>query len=352
MQLFRVFSADAALIAIVFLIALALLVFAFARGKSGELLLGLLIYIWWIVSSPFIYVDKTVRQIAASSRDKSNHDPENEQYLISRWLLILRGAVVAVALVILASSVASGWEDFLPSKWLRMQESALSKERSNTQLKVNRVTEQIRALDSDWRDHKDDLIKKRQDKRSQDASAAAAANRTIENNLASDPSASQSLKTLKAYLDRQKHDSLPAIDEARRTAGTLIQEVSLANPDVLNTYVENWHASYLNALPETLSPDEMRNVIQPDLATDKNDLQVLNDNLTALNQQIQNVQREEEYHPGDFLLDIMKGVFAFIFFVWGLGLLLEALLLGVFIARDVHLIRLGKQPAAPETATE
>lgn len=342
MHLFRIISSDALIIAIVFLISLALLVVLFAREKSGGLLFGLMVYIGWIFSSPFIYVRRTISQIASSIGDQSHRDAENEQYLISRLLLIMRGAVVTVAIVILASSVATGWEDFLPSKWLRVQDSIISGQLSNLQKQIDGTNEQIKALDDAWSKNKDELIKQHQAKRSQDALSATAANRTIENSLVMEPAATQSLNTVHAYLDRQKHDSVSEVDEARRTARSLIRELSLARPDDLNAYVENWHAYYLNSLPETLSSDQLRNVLQPDLEPDKNTLRRLSETSTERKQQLQNVQREESYNPGDFLLDILKGIIAFIFWVWGLGLLLEALLLGIFIARDVHMIRLEK----------
>jgi hypothetical protein len=351
-HLIQVLSTDGLMIAIVFLIALALLVFAFARERSGALLLGLAGYIGWIFSSPFIYVKKTVEQIASTRDEPSSRDPGNEQYLISRLLLISRGAVVAVALVILASSVATGWEDFLPSKWLRVQDSFLSRQLSNFQTQADSTRAQIKALDDDWSSHKDELIKQHQEKRAQDASSAVAANLAIATNMAKAPATAQSLNTVRAYLDRQKHDSIPEINETRRTARNLIQELSLTDPDDLNAYVGNWCSSNLNSLPENLSPDELQYLLQPDLAPDKNRLRNLNSDLAATQQQLQNVQREEEYHPTDFLLDIVKGIFAFIFFVWCFGLLIEALLLGIFIARDVHLIRLEKCPPSTSTLPE
>jgi hypothetical protein len=233
-----------------------------------------------------------------------------------------------------------------------VQDALISRQQSSSETQADRLRDQIKTLDDDWSTHQDELIRQHQAKRSQDASSAVEANGAIESNLAKEPTTAQSLKTVHAYLDRQKHDSVPEIDEARRTARILIQELSLADPNDLNAYVENWHASQLNTLPETLSPDQLRDVLQPDLVPNKSSLQGLSDSLAVTQQQLQNVQQAEEYHPRDFLLDIAKGILAFIFFVWGLGLLLEALLLGTFIARDVHLIRLEKRPpistASPE----
>ena len=311
-----------------------------------------LAYVGWAFSSPFIYVKESARQIASTRGDGSSRDPSNEQYLISRLLLISRGAVVALAMVILASSVATGWEDFLPSKWLRVQESFLSDQCSKLQIQISSLNGQLKTLDGDWDSHKDDLVRQHQAKRAQAASAATAANGAIESRMANTPATAQSLNTVRAFLGRQKDDSIPQINERLRNASNLIQELSLNDPDDLNAYVGNWYISKLNSLPETLSPDELRNVLQPDLAPDKDRLQNLSNALAATQRQLQGVQREEEYHPTDFLLDLLKGVFGFIFFVWFFGLLIEALLLGIFIARDVHLIRLEKCPPASATLPE
>jgi hypothetical protein len=349
-QLLSVYSSDALLIAIVFLVSLSIFVFLFAKEKSGGLLLGLLGYIGWIFSSPFIYVQETINQIAATRRDQSNSDPTNEQYLISRLLLILRGVVVAVALIILAATVATGWGDFLPSKWLRAQESQISKQISAAKEQQDKLHTKIQTFDDEWANHKNELVNQHQTKRAQDASAAVAANSTIESSMAKQPSTAQSLNVVRAYLDRHKQDSFAEVNDARRGARILIQELSLAGSSDLNSFVDNWRVSLFNTLPETLSDEQLRAILQPELVSDQTQLRILGNRLPALEKNLQEVVQAEKYHPDDLLLDLVKGAFSFIFFVWTLGLLLEALLLGVFVARDVHFIRLEKLPSDSKDA--
>lgn len=345
------YAGDYALILVIFVIFFLAIGFLFAREQSLRLIKGLFINIAWIFASPFVYVRKTIGELAAIPSNPVHREAGNDQYLISRVLLILRGVVVVVAIAILAASVAKGWEDFLPSKYLRMEETAVQRQLDNIRKQQDSVRATIAAEDKDWAAKKDGLMRQHQQNRSKKASDALVANRSLVIALNADQRDAQVLAAIQNYFQSQPHGTPSAIANLARNADNFIAGSFPPSPDQLRQFVDNWATAQLSTLPETSPEDAARAELQGDYAQNKANLADLLQQETGTEQQLTQVQQQEEYSPSSLLLDVVKGIISFIFFVWALGLILEALLISIFIAHDVRLIRIANEvPKREEVA--
>ena len=333
---------------IIFIILFLLISYLFAKDQLPQFIFGLLKVIGSIFYSPFIKVKKITLKLAEfGSRGEQLHS-HTSQYLLTKIILILEAALIILSISILSSGLISGWNSFLPSKYLRENASHLEDLVSDSKDKLSDLNSQVEELDEAWQNNKtkyfDDVKKSKKDM----ISGLKSENTRLESSIPVDEKSKEALKNVKQYLDANSGiTSTREIDEVKRNAMYYVNNNYSLTEDsrgYLRTYIGNW-AEIKNTTNElnSLTEEKVRSENQPNYLSLKSQLKGAQSSFDYYTRELQNVKANMHYNFGSLFLSILIALLTVIILVWLVGTAIELLNLSVDLATNVNHLKILKE---------
>jgi gas vesicle protein len=324
---------------IIALLILAGFTYLFHKQSFLQTLLGLLRIIASIFYSPIIYFKKLFDSVNTFGQKGEKEYEESNQYLLNKFLIIIKGFWIIVGVLILASGIISSWNSFLPPEYLRNQISQYEDYIQKTDSSFESSKQKYEELESAWSQQSAQLInnyKSEIQKKISDAQREMTGiKNSYQNNEVFDAIAryiSENENTdSDYYLEYYKNQSISYADNNEYDENIKLQ---------LKKYVESWYLQKMESKNLANASDEyIRNQIQPEYANLKSEIDNYNNQKADLETELASLKKESSYNFESLLWGLIQTILTFIMFLWFMGLFTEMIFLVVDMAGNVKHIR-------------
>lgn len=352
-ELVSMFLQNVVLTVIVFLGLFFGLAYAFARERFFQLIVGVFRTVVSFFVSPFVYMKSTALAIADFGQRGDAQFQASDQYLLNKALIALRASLIVGAILALAVTIAAGFEGSLPSKAVRMAISNLEEQLDKHRADLMATRARLDHMETEWQSRRQSLIEQYKNERLQKSKTATDENAQIESTLRSDSTATTALDSIKSYLAQNLSVSNEAgFARIRESADQFIGRLSIsdaAHQQILR-YVDNWKTQRIAATElASMSEADLRARIQPEYGLVKGQVDLLEGRVREESETLTSLRQQLQYHPEVLAIALVTGFLGFVFTVWGVGLLIEAISLAVFVAGDVKKIRMAAERPPAQT---
>lgn len=341
---FDLLAEDLTATLIVFLILFAAIAYFFARGKSFALLSGLILIIFSLFYSPFVYLKKAVLELAGHSAKRNTEFEQRKLYLLDKLLFLLQALLVILSIAILASGIVSGWNQMVPSKELREVISATGEELQKLKVELQEIEPAVKQIETVWSTQRDSLIKVYNAERAHIGEMMIAQNNDLATQInSSSDTAQQALSEVKYYHGQNEYRTRPSEFEPVMIEIKNYLDRQSLSPEVktlLLNYNDNWYAQMLSRFEtRALSEGELRFAVQPAYHNRQQRLDYVKETIPSREADLAQFRTESKYNFGALGLQIVLTILQFILFVWVIGLVIESLELTVDTAANVQKIQ-------------
>lgn len=321
------------------LLILAGFTYLFHKQSFLQTLLGLLRIIASIFYSPIIYFKKLFDSVNTFGQKGEKEYEESNQYLLNKFLIIIKGFWIIVGVLILASGIISSWNSFLPPEYLRNQISQYEDYIQKTDSSFESSKQKYEELESAWSQQSAQLInnyKSEIQKKISDAQREMTGiKNSYQNNEVFDAIAryiSENENTdSDYYLEYYKNQSISYADNNEYDENIKLQ---------LKKYVESWYLQKMETKNLANASDEyIRNKIQPEYANLKSEIDNYNNQKADLESELASLKKESSYNFESLLWGLIQTILTFIMFLWFMGLFTEMIFLVVDMAGNIKHIR-------------
>lgn len=336
---FNILSFDPTWSIIISILLLVLFAYLFHKDKFGTTFLGFLRILASIFYSPIIYFKKLFDSVNLFGEKGEKEFADNSQYLLNKFLLIIKGVWIVISVLILGSGLVSSWNSFLPPEYLRNQITDYERQIHQLDSTNQTAKAELDKLESDWNKNSQEFIKNYKNKLQGDIDRAAKENIDISNTYANDGLFNtinnflnqNSGTTNDYYLQNYKDQVITHVNynsNDENTKQTFIK------------YAENWYIvkSKTQKL-SNINNDEIRAELQPTFTELKNQ----NDNYNSIKKNyeltLDNIKKEAKYDFTNLLVGILTTIISFILFLWFVGILTEMIFLVVDMAGNIKEIK-------------
>ncbi len=338
-QILGVITGHLLTLTIVFFVLLIILGTLFARKKIGWALFGIIKSIGSLIYCPFLYIQQRLLSLADFAQKKEIAETDGKQYLLNRFMIFTEAIVVVVSLAILASGLIISWDVFVPPKALRDQIKELETRIDTCDEALALVSPRVDRIENLWTVKKDEYIKMYKARRGKDVIKAENEKKTIEIQYIGD----NFLERVNRLLtQRMYYFTKDNIERVKSDAQNFLSSASVNNQqkNKFSRYIDDWYIIKMIELEnQRYSEEDYKNTIFPAYSS----LKIQSNSLTAELQnskaQLEYLRPSASYHWGNFLFGLLSALILFIISVWVLGLLMEAMGLGVDVAMNVRDLR-------------
>jgi hypothetical protein len=328
---------------IVFLVLFALIVYLFARDNFFSVLYGFFRIIISFFYSPVIYMKKAVLALAEYGIKGEVEFMQTRQYLLNKLMISLQAFLVVISIVVLASSLVSGWNQMLPPKDLSERILSLETELGKEKPELPQVEQNVKRMEDAWLNQHDSLVKAYNIERTGKRETISAENADLANRISQiDSTIHESFIELKNYHSQNEHySSASQFENIKIEIEDFVNRlgVSEETTGLMLKYNDNWYALMLSTLEiSDLSESQLRFVIQPTYNNLRNRLDYLTQTIPTKQEELTRLQAEVKYEIKNFFMEILYGILQFILLVWVMGLLIESLWLAIHIGANVQKI--------------
>lgn len=346
--------------ALVIFVGAGALLFGVLAGKdAADALGGVLSSLAGIVRSPFVFVSRTLKELAVFGRRGEEHVGATKQYLLSKALLLAQAAIVVLALVAFAAGLTFAWLRFLPAEELRQRMGALTTARSEIEEQTQSAQKEIARLDKDWAENRESLVRAARGRLEQERQEAGTQAEIAARGASSlDYWDARQFEDARSYLAGRKVLSDADADKAaeavarfaRTNAGGRARELMIE-------YAEAWRRGQKARVAQARLKDDPRAAAQPERAELDAKLGLLAKRREDNAERILLLAGEMHYDPVAGVAGLAAALGLFLGVVWVCGTLFEGLALGVCAAQDLRVVRerldagsAGAAPGAPPAA--
>ncbi|MCE5246499.1 MAG: hypothetical protein ABFD84_04330 [Candidatus Polarisedimenticolia bacterium] len=341
------------IVALVIFVGSGALLFVVLAGKdAADALGGVLSSLVGIVRSPFVFVSRTLKELAAFGRRGEGHLGATRQYLLGKALLLAQAAIVLLALVAFAAGLTFAWISFLPPAELRERMAALKTARLEMAEQARSAETDMAKLDKDWAENREGLVRAARERLQRERQEAG-----TEAEIAARGAARLD------YWDARQFDDARSYLVARRPrldadADKLADDVANygrnrvgGRPGALIVdYAEAWRRGEKARLALARLDSDPRDAAQPERAALVAKLESLARARAANAEAIQQLAGQMHYDPAAGAAGAARAVGLFLAVVWVFGALFEGLSLGVCAAQDIRVVRERLEGAGADPA--
>lgn len=331
---------------ILFVIIGALLLFLFAREKTGEALLGIAKSIASFFYSPFIFIKNAILELADFANRKEESYQGSKQYLLNKILLLSQTFLIIISILILAQGVITSWNAFLPPKYIRDSISSTEENLDANKKRQNEITPFIEQMDSEWNSKREQLVKDFKTDRQKRINQSQSNNTKIESDLSNDNSINQLFFSIKNYLFQNESAGASRLERVKNDAIEYVnrQNISESYKTSLLNYINNWDIILLSQIElKTLSKSNLRNSVQPNYNSLKNEQENILQAIATLESSLSSLKIQAKYNFDFLLLGLLVTLITFVLYIWIIGILIELLWLSVDIASNIRAIKNQKK---------
>lgn len=350
-QLVQHLLATALLAGTIFLLLLLLL----QRGRLGSTLSA----VWNVLRSVVLAPLQYVRLVLDRITDSGGAPPVlrgERQFLTGRLLVAAELCAVLCAVLLVASGIARGWFGMVPARDDVAQYRAALATQESLQVAIPQHQAAVARLDSVWRADSSRLVNSytrqlrstisEKDSRRQEVRRAIAARPAVArqqvlellNEIETAPW--QLADEWAARYEGRVRDleaSLQGVDAATRTQLGFRREDSA----LFASYLSDWRESRnATGLIERWPPPVARDVVQSEYKLQETGLALAQQTLQGVQSALPSLEDRANWKQLEFVKRVGVGLLSAFLFVWGIGVLIEMLGLGVDIADNLRRIRL------------
>lgn len=324
---------------IIALLILAGFTYLFHRHTFLQTFFGLLRIIASIFYSPIIYFKKLFDSVNTFGLKGEKEYEESNQYLLNKFLIIIKGFWIIVGVLILASGIISSWNSFLPPEYLRTQISQYEDYIYGVDSSFEASKQKYDGLESVWSQQSAQLINNYKSEIRIKISDAQKEMNSVKNSYSNN----EVFNSVSVYIaENENTDSNDYLNYYKNQA---VSYIDYNMPDEnaktdLKKYVENWYLQKTESINLANSSDEsIRNQIQPEYANLKSEVDNYNNQKTSLESELESLKNEAKYNVESLFWGLLQTVVTFILFLWFMGLFTEMVFLVVDMAGNIKHIR-------------
>lgn len=324
---------------IISLILLGLFTYLFHKEKFTLTLLGFLRIIASIFYSPILYFKKLFESVNIFGQKGEKEYSESEQYLLNKFLIIVKGVWILLGVLILGSGLVASWNSFLPPEYLRNQITSYEKQIHQLDSTFQISKAKFDQLENEWTAKSAEIITKYRNDIRSSIDNASKENNTISNSYSSSPVFS----TVNNFLIQNENTTSQYYLESFKN-----QAIGYSNnnsPDdnsrqQLAKYAENWYLIRMQNIKLNNANDTaIRNEVQPEYSGLKNEIDSYNSYKSTYESSLVELRKEAKYNFSALLLGLLSTIISFIIFMWFVGLVTELMFLVVDLAGNVKKLR-------------
>lgn len=324
---------------IIALLILAGFTYLFHKQSFLHTFIGLLRIIASIFYSPIIYFKKLFDSVNDFGKKGEKEYEESNQYLLNKFLIIIKGFWIIVGVLILASGIISSWNSFLPPEYLRNQISQYEDYIHKADSSFESSKQKYDELESAWSKQSAQLISNYRSEIQKKISDAqremTGVKNSYQNNEVFDAISRYIAENENTesdyYLEYYKNQSISYIDNNVFDENIKTQ---------LKKYVESWYLQKTESKNLSNASDEyIRNQIQPEYENLKSEVDNYNSQKTSIQSELESLKKEAKYNFEALLLGLLQTILSFILFLWLMGLFTEMVFLVVDMAGNIKHLR-------------
>lgn len=259
--------------------------------------------------------------------------------------MVTQAGLLLTIIVGTGLALASAVVALLPPRDLRQGLAEGRQALADAEKSLQQDSTTLQREDLEWQNRRAELVGKAQEARHAQLAQAQSALHNDEAAISQSPQAAQVLSTLKNFFATNSGEY--ALEQAK----TFINRIpALDETDAKNlvAYCEHWTQLTSLSSRGQKSDDEIRAEAQPDhdhvaqkVTSETAQVPQLRANVEELQKQV-----NDSYNPGHAVLTLVSFAFCLIFYVWGIGVLIEVFSMAIYISNDVKQIRLQSSSSA------
>jgi hypothetical protein len=243
-----------------FLAIVALVFFVLSSSFAVELLREIFRTIGSLFQAPFRYIRKTAREVSLGENDPRLNGMD--YYLSTKFLSIIRVALVGICVLGSALTIVLVVEAFLPPLSMRTQAQSERDQLAKTQSDLRQAQQKLDQENSDWTNRRTSVIQEQRDAQNQAIASGESALTSDEHAIEQDPAAANILPGVKQFLSARVASPSSA-EEAKGLIGK-IPSLGEQQTTLLNNYCDDWEKLQESRLPLPEDETALRARVQPD----------------------------------------------------------------------------------------
>ncbi len=338
--------------AILFVVFFVVFAAVFAGGRLGAFVRGLARVLFAIVTSPFVFLRKSIEAVLASTSDEERRSRASEQYLLNRALLVLQALVIVVAIGALAAGTVMTWNAWVPPSEVRDDAKHYAKEVESQQDTAAAAAKALSDLDAAWAQKQDSVVTRYRKERQQQVSEATKRITAVEGELGTYGSeyVAGRLGEIRSVIASRNPDSLEQLNYTKERIDRIVDNnwywLSDWDRGALKRWNDAWFTNAVAAFQlANLSIDELRASEQPTFAAAKIRRDATAETLASMQETLKQKQEAASLKWKAAFWRALASFFTFLMFVWLAGATIELAWLGIRIADDVRRIREHRVPS-------
>jgi hypothetical protein len=351
--LFAQFFAHLAWAGFLWIILMVALGWFLTKGRLIQLGTGLLRLLLSLIYSPIIYIRRSVEHLCRYGLQGEAEEMTSDQYLLNKIMNIVQAAVVILTVAGLAGGLVGAWDTFLPAKPLRESRNELRKSMKELNSQLESISSDIARLDEAWKKDRTSLIDNFKKQRNDTIHSAEEDLNRIERDLAQAPSAAFAFSDIKGRLGSRTLDSPEQVSNQRERLTYNLRYQYFAEPaagPLLIRYIDRWSTAAAARLElKAFDEEVLRAENQPELRQLRERHDTLDEEVTSTRSRLEEIEAKAKLRFGAAFLQLLATLISLLIFIWVMGLVVEALWMGIRLATDVHEIR--RSTRKPEEST-
>lgn len=337
---------------VIALLILAGFTYLFHKQSFLQTLLGLLRIIASIFYSPVIYFKKLFDSVNSFGLKGEKEYEESNQYLLNKFLIIIKGFWIIVGVLILSSGIISTWNSFLPPEYLRTQISQYEDYIQKTDSSFEASKQKFDELESAWSQQSAQLINNYKSEIQKKISDAQREMTRIRNSYYNN----EVFDAISRYITENENTDSDYYLEYYKNQSISYIENNVFDDNIkteLKKYADSWYIQKIESRNLANTSDEnIRNQIQPEYANLKSEVDNYNSQKTSLESELESLKKEAKYNFENLLWGLLQTILTFIMFLWFMGLFTEMIFLVVDMAGNIKHIRGIADKNFPEIAED
>lgn len=332
---------------------------AFARKRTGWVLLGFLRVVGALFAEPVRYLDRIIRQYGGVGEKGLGSVEGTHRGLLATFLFYLQVGLAVGALGILSVGTIVAWKALMPPTWAQVQLDSARKTVDTDRQNLEAAREKLKALEGGMAQKKAEsvnLFKSLRQKTLQDsATNMANAEKAVKGN----PSGADALAKIKVFLSDK---STPATtwevnDPKEKVEQFITNNVAAddATKATLLTYSNAWYQKMVAQVElATFDEAQIARQLEGERAALANDITSKEGELKYESANLEELKEAASYRFGGAIGALLLAIGQFLAFIWVSGLLLEVMELALRHAFNVQEIRdsLKAEPEEDAVAPE
>jgi hypothetical protein len=337
LRLLDTLTSEAVWAAPLFFISLIIAFLLVSRGFSGAWLTEALRSLASIFYAPWRYLRRTVQAVSLGENDLRLGT--SDQYLLARFLTIIRVGFVLVFLIGAAAVVILTIEAFLPPIELRQELHTGQKNLEDAKKQLADATVNLTRENRDWSEKRDSLIPGAQAQYKNSVKETSSALEADQRAIEQDSTAVTVFPSLEVYLGSRTSSST-AGTEAKEQIGRITSQ-GPQQLTLFNKYCDDWDKlqDLRHHLPR--SEEEIRAQAQPEHEKNIMITRTSTDEVEELVKSVAGTQKQidEAYSPSRAFLAFFAGLATLLGYIWCYGVAIELFSMALYLLADVKRIR-------------